>query len=57
MAPEQARRQFLQTVATAGTAVGLGEFAALAPLGPANAAEAKVTPDLVQFGPDIDAVA
>jgi hypothetical protein len=46
----------LQTVATAGTALGLGDFATLAPLGPANADEATVTPDLVQFGPDIEPV-
>jgi hypothetical protein len=53
MAPEQTRRHFLQTGAIAGTALGLGTFAAL---GPANADEAKVTPDLVRFGPDIEPV-
>jgi hypothetical protein len=31
-------------------------LAALAPLGPANADEATVTPDLVRFGPDIEPV-
>src|SRR5262245_22790213 len=56
MTPEPTRRHFLRTAATAGTALGLGEFAALASLGPANAAEAKVTPGLVRFSPDIEPV-
>ena len=56
MAPEQTRRHFLQTAATAGAALGVGDFAALALLGPANADEAKVGPDLVQFSPDIEPV-
>jgi hypothetical protein len=46
----------LRTAASAGAALGLGEWAALAPLSPATADEAKVTPDLVRFGPDIDPV-
>src|SRR5262245_23743023 len=50
------RRHFLQTAATAGTALGLGEWAALGPLGPAGADEARVTPDLLRFGPDIEPV-
>src|SRR5262245_20644543 len=56
MARQQTRRHFLQTAATAGAAFGLGNFAALCPLGPANADEAKVTPDLVRFGPEIEPV-
>ncbi len=56
MPPEQSRRRFLQTAATAGAALGLGDFAALAALGPANADESKVTPDLVRFGPDMEPV-
>jgi hypothetical protein len=35
---------------------GLGDFTDLWPLGPANAEKAKVTPDLVRFGPDIEPV-
>jgi hypothetical protein len=50
------RRHFLGTAATAGAALGMGEWAALAPLGPAHADEARVTPDLVRFGPDIEPV-
>ena len=50
------RRHFLQTAATASVAAGLGEWAKLLPLSPATAAEAKVTPDLVRFGPDIEPV-
>lgn len=46
----------MQTAATAGAAFSLGDFAALWPLGPANADEAKVTPDLVRFSPDIEPI-
>jgi hypothetical protein len=46
----------LQAAATAGTAFGLGEFAALWRLSPANADEARVTPNLVRFSPDIEPV-
>ena len=56
MARQQTRRRFLQTAATAGAAFGLGHFAALWALGPANADEAKVTPDLVRFGPEMEPV-
>jgi hypothetical protein len=56
MAAEQTRRRFLQTATATGTVLGLGDFAALAPLGPANADEAQVTPNLVQFSPDIEPV-
>src|SRR5215469_11834303 len=54
MSHQPTRRHFLQTAATAG--LGLGEWAKLAPLSPASAAEAKVTPDLVRFSPDIEPV-
>ena len=48
------RRQFLRTTA-AGVSLGLGEWAAvLLPISPASAEEAKVTPDLVRFGSDIE---
>src|SRR5689334_13123715 len=56
VASQQTRRHFLQTTATAGAALGLGDFAALGPLGPANADEAKVKPDLIRFSPDIEPV-
>jgi hypothetical protein len=51
MAGQHTRRQFLR--AATG---GLGEFAALGSLGPASADDAKVTPELVRFGPDIEPV-
>jgi hypothetical protein len=38
---------------TAGAAVGLGEWTKLSP---ATADEAKVTPDLVRFSPDIEPI-
>src|SRR5947209_3992211 len=50
------RRHFLQTAITAGAALGLGEFTKLLPLSPATADEAKVTPDLVRFSPDIEPI-
>ena len=50
------RRSFLQSSAATGSALGLGEWAALAPLSPATAEDARVTPDLVRFGPDIEPV-
>src|SRR6516225_7485588 len=56
MTHQQTRRQFLQGAATTGAAFGLGDLAALAPLGPAKADEAKVTPDLVRFSPEIEPV-
>jgi hypothetical protein len=46
----------LQAVAGAGAFAGLGEWAGLAPLSPASADDAKVTPDLVRFGPDLEPV-
>jgi hypothetical protein len=56
MARQQTRRHFLQAAATIGSGLGLGDFAALWPLAPANADEAKVTPDLVRFGPDMEPI-
>jgi hypothetical protein len=53
MAGQQTRRQFVRA-ATAGTVFGLGDFAALWQLGPANAREAEVTPDLVRLGSDLE---
>lgn len=44
------------TAATGGLALGLGEWSGLLPIGPATAAEAKVTPELVRFGPDMDPI-
>ncbi len=56
MARQKTRRQFLHAGATADTVFGLGEWAGLLPLSPANADEAKVTPDLVRFGPDLEPI-
>jgi hypothetical protein len=56
MTGRHTRRCFLRTAVTAGAAFGLGDVAALGPLGPANADEVKVTPDLVRFGPGIEPV-
>src|SRR5262245_7869815 len=50
------RRCFLSTVATAGTTVALGEWAAMLPISPARADEAKVTPDLVRFSADTEPI-
>jgi hypothetical protein len=50
------RRHFLRTAATTGATLRLGEWATLRPLSPATADEAKVMPDLVRFGPDLDPV-
>jgi serine protease Do len=47
------RRQFLGTTAAAGASLGLGDWAALLPISPANADDAKVTPDLVRTDQDI----
>ncbi len=56
MSEEHTRRGFLRTAATAGTALGLTDLAALWQLGPASAAEAQVTTDLVRFGPELEPV-
>jgi hypothetical protein len=55
MTQQPSRRRFLQTAA-AGAAVGLGEWAKLLPISPATADEAKVTPDLIRFSPDLEPV-
>ena len=56
MARPTTRRHFLQTAVTAGASVGLGEWGKLLPLSPATTNEAKVTPDLVRFSPDIEPI-
>ena len=53
MSSHHTRRGFFRASA-AGAAAGLGEWAGLLPLGPATAAESRVTPDLVRFGPDVE---
>src|SRR5262245_3335144 len=50
------RRSFLQVATTAGASLGLGHWTGLLPLTPATADEAKLTPDLVRFGPDLEPV-
>jgi hypothetical protein len=55
MRHDPTRRRFLKSAAAMSVA-SLGEWAALAPLGPAHADEAKVTPDLIRFGADIEPV-
>src|SRR5688500_9762574 len=49
--PRLTRRRFLRTAAAGGSLLGLNPFLALSP---ATAQEAKVTPELVRFGPDIE---
>src|SRR5262245_32871998 len=56
MAREPSRRYFLHSAATAGAALGLGEWAGLLPLSPATAGDARVTPDLLRFSPDIEPI-
>ena len=56
MAASPTRRYFLQTALATSAAAGAGEWASLLPLSSATADEAKVTPDLVRFGPDIEPV-
>ncbi len=48
------RRDFINRAATAGTLVGLGDFAFLSRLRPVSAKDAKVQPAMVQFNPDIE---
>jgi hypothetical protein len=50
------RRRFLQSAATAGVALGLGEWSGLLPLGPATAADAEVPADLIRFGPELEPI-
>jgi hypothetical protein len=56
MTSRPTRRSFLRTVGTGSAALGLGEWAALAPLSRATAEEATVTPDLVRFSTDIEPI-
>jgi hypothetical protein len=56
MPRQLSRRWFLQGTTATGAALGLGECAGLLPVSPTSADEAKVTPDLVHFSPDIEPV-
>jgi hypothetical protein len=56
MTRDPSRRHFLQSAATAGAVLGLGEWAGLLSISPAKADDAKVAPDLIRFGPDIEPV-
>src|SRR5262245_26291374 len=56
MSRAPSRRHVLLSAVAAGSSVALGEWAPLIPLGPASADEARVTPSLVRFGPDIEPV-
>jgi hypothetical protein len=56
MTPRPTRRGFLYSTSALGTALGLGEWPALIPLSPATAEDARVTPDLVRFGPNLEPV-
>jgi hypothetical protein len=56
MTRKTSRRRFLRSAATAGAALGLGEWAGLVPLSPATADDATVTADLLRFGPDIEPI-
>src|SRR6516165_1173545 len=48
------RRSFLQTAATSGALLGLGDLSFLSRLGPVSAAEARLDPKLVRLQPDIE---
>jgi hypothetical protein len=50
------RRGVLKTAAAAGAVLGAGEFGPLLALCPTSAAEAKVTPELVRFSPEIEPI-
>lgn len=56
MTTRATRRSFLHSTSASGAALCLGEWAALAPVSPARAEDARVTPDLVRFGPDLEPV-
>ena len=53
MSPSPDRRRFLGT-ATAATALGLGGLPFLRTLRPVSAADARLDPDLVRLGPDVE---
>jgi len=44
------------TASATGAALGLSEWAGLLPFSPASADEAKVTPDLIRFSPEIEPI-
>src|SRR4051794_39627491 len=50
------RRRFLHAAGAGWAASGLPGLAGILPAGPVRADEAKVTPDIVRFGPDIEPV-
>lgn len=50
------RRQFLHTASALGLGAGLGPWEALRGITPASADEAKVSPDMVRFCPEIEPV-
>lgn len=50
------RRRFLQSASAMGLGVGLGNWAGLAAITPARAADLKVGPDAVRFRPEIEPV-
>ena len=56
MAGQPSRRRFLQRTLAAGAALGAGGYPPLLPFSPATAGEAKVSPDLVRFSPEIEPV-
>ena len=50
------RRRFLQTASALGLGAGLGSWDRLKLITPLDAAEAKVTPDIVRFRPEIEPI-
>ncbi len=54
MTKGSSRRRFLQTAASAGAFVGLGDLGFLSRLKPVSAAEAATKPDRVQLDPDVE---
>ena len=50
------RRRFLQSASAIGLGAGLGNWAGLKMITPARAADLKVSPDAVQFRPEIEPV-
>lgn len=50
------RRRFLGAAAASGALVGLGDLAFLSQLGPVNAQEAKLDPNVVRLDPEIEPV-
>lgn len=54
MPDRDTRRQFLQSTAVVGAALGASDLAAFAELSPVTPAETRVTPDIVRYSPDIE---